>query len=115
MPQVSSPAIPGFRVEGLLGQGAFGSVYGAVEDATGRSVAIKWLPSSTQPVAGERFRREARAIAQLRHPNIVTLYSAGELGSIWGFLYQSGGNLGECLGLGRMAGSNAAAESHHSL
>ncbi len=42
---------------------------------------------------------------------IKRLYSAGELGSIWGFLYQSGGNLGECLGLGRMAGTNAAAES----
>ncbi|MGH7870956.1 MAG: FAD-dependent oxidoreductase, partial [Candidatus Binatia bacterium] len=35
---------------------------------------------------------------------IKRLYSAGELGSIWGLLYQSGGNLGECLGLGRMVG-----------
>ena len=42
---------------------------------------------------------------------IKRLYSAGELGSIWGFLYQSGGNLGECLGLGRMVGTNAAAET----
>jgi succinate dehydrogenase/fumarate reductase flavoprotein subunit len=38
------------------------------------------------------------------------LYGAGEAGSIWGFLYQSGGNLGECLGLGRMVGLNAAGE-----
>jgi hypothetical protein len=45
---------------------------------------------------------------------IKRLYSAGELGSIWGFLYQSGGNLGECLGLGRMAGTYAAAESPRS-
>ena len=42
---------------------------------------------------------------------IKRLYSAGELGSIWGFLYQSGGNLAECLALGRMAGTNAAAET----
>ena len=36
---------------------------------------------------------------------IKGLYGAGEEpGSIWGFLYQSGGNLGECLGLGRMVG-----------
>jgi succinate dehydrogenase/fumarate reductase flavoprotein subunit len=42
---------------------------------------------------------------------IKRLYSAGELGSIWGFLYQSGGNLGECLGLGRMVGTHAAAET----
>jgi hypothetical protein len=41
----------------------------------------------------------------------ATLYSAGEMGSIWGFLYQSGGNLAECLGLGRIVGFNAAAES----
>ena len=45
---------------------------------------------------------------------IRRLYGAGELGSIWGFLYQSGGNLGECLGWGRMVGINAAAESRHS-
>ncbi len=41
---------------------------------------------------------------------IKRLYSAGELGSIWGFLYQSGGNLAECLGLGRMVGTHSAAE-----
>jgi succinate dehydrogenase/fumarate reductase flavoprotein subunit len=41
---------------------------------------------------------------------IKRLYSAGELGSIWGFLYQSGGNLCECLASGRMAGFNAAFE-----
>ena len=42
---------------------------------------------------------------------IKRLYGVGELGSIWGFLYQSGGNLGECLGLGRMVGFNVAAET----
>jgi succinate dehydrogenase/fumarate reductase flavoprotein subunit len=41
---------------------------------------------------------------------IKRLYGAGESGSVWGFLYQSGGNLGECLGLGRLVGLNAAAE-----
>src|SRR6266550_1050478 len=41
---------------------------------------------------------------------IKRLYGAGELGSIWGFLYQSGGNLAECLGVGRMVGVNAAAK-----
>jgi succinate dehydrogenase/fumarate reductase flavoprotein subunit len=46
---------------------------------------------------------------------IKRLYSAGELGSIWGFLYQSGGNLAECLGFGRRVGTLAAAESRRSL
>ncbi|MBI2184637.1 MAG: FAD-binding protein [Thaumarchaeota archaeon] len=41
---------------------------------------------------------------------IGKLYSAGELGSLWGFLYQETGNLGECLAFGRIAGMNAATE-----
>jgi succinate dehydrogenase/fumarate reductase flavoprotein subunit len=45
---------------------------------------------------------------------IKRIYGAGELGSIWGFLYQSGGNLGECLASGRMAGFNAASEAAQS-
>jgi len=56
-------------------------------------------------------RRNARGeIVDARGNVIKRLYGAGELGSIWGFLYQSGGNLGECLGLGRMVGLNVAAE-----
>jgi succinate dehydrogenase/fumarate reductase flavoprotein subunit len=42
---------------------------------------------------------------------IKRLYGAGELGSIWGFQYQSGGNLSECLASGRMAGFNAVSET----
>jgi len=42
---------------------------------------------------------------------IPRLYVAGELGSIWGFLYLSGGNLAECFVSGRIAGENAAAQS----
>ncbi len=45
---------------------------------------------------------------------IKRLYGAGELGSIWGFQYQSGGNLCECLASGRMAGFNAASETPRS-
>jgi succinate dehydrogenase/fumarate reductase flavoprotein subunit len=45
---------------------------------------------------------------------IKRLYGAGELGSIWGFQYQSGGNLCECLASGRMAGFNAASEPRKS-
>jgi len=38
------------------------------------------------------------------------LYSAGELGSVWGMLYQGAGNIAECIAFGRIAGTNAAAE-----
>jgi succinate dehydrogenase/fumarate reductase flavoprotein subunit len=41
---------------------------------------------------------------------IRRLYSAGELGSIYSFLYQGGGNIGECFAFGRIAGANAARE-----
>ncbi len=57
-------------------------------------------------------KRNSRGqILNVRGQPIKRLYSAGELGSIWGFLYQSGGNLGECLGWGRMVGVNAAGET----
>jgi predicted oxidoreductase len=41
---------------------------------------------------------------------IPRLYSAGELGSLYSFLYQGTGNIGECMAFGRIAGRNAAAE-----
>jgi predicted oxidoreductase len=44
---------------------------------------------------------------------IARLYSAGELGSIYSFLYQGGGNVGECFAFGRIAGRNAAAQEPH--
>ena len=55
-------------------------------------------------------RRNARA--QIVRPDgspIPRLYSAGELGSIYSYLYQGTGNIGECLAFGRIAGRNAAA------
>ena len=42
---------------------------------------------------------------------IGRLYSAGELGSIYSFLYQGGGNIGECFAFGRIAGEKAALKS----
>ena len=56
-------------------------------------------------------RRNTRA--QIVDPDdkpILRLYSAGELGSMYSFLYNGGGNVGECLAFGRIAGRNAAAE-----
>jgi len=41
---------------------------------------------------------------------MARLYSAGELGSIYSYLYQGTGNIGECLAFGRISGRNAAAE-----
>ena len=77
-----------FTVESLLGRGGMGSVYKARELTLDRYVALKIVPDSrrhdTQFV--DRFRREARIAARLRHPRIVSVHEVGTLG---GFPYFS--------------------------
>jgi len=63
-----------------LGQGGMATVYKAFEPALDRYVAVKVLPQffARDPNFMQRFRREAKAIAQLHHPNIVSIHSYGE-------------------------------------
>jgi len=69
-----------YRVTAAIGAGGMGEVYRAEDTKLGRDVALKVLPA---PMAGNpeflaRFKREARAVAALNHPHIVTIYSVEE-------------------------------------
>lgn len=72
-----------YRIERELGRGAMGIVYLGFDPKISRKVAIKTLhynqfAPSEVPAVKERFFREAAAAGKLRHPNIVTIYDAGE-------------------------------------
>ena len=70
----------GFALKGRLGQGGFAVVYEAADERLKRRLAVKVLRAELDDVPGarERFRREAEAVAALRHPNIIPIYSVGE-------------------------------------
>jgi predicted oxidoreductase len=67
-------------------------------------------PRMVNTMGGPKRDGQARVLRKDGAP-IGRLYSAGELGSLWGHLYCGGGNVGEALAVGRIAGRNAAAEA----
>ena len=87
----------------------FGRPKKTLQGLSGRLYAVPIWPCLLNTQGGPRRNARSQILDSQGTP-IKRLYGAGELGSIWGFLYQSGGNLGECLGLGRMVGRLAAAE-----
>ncbi|MDX1384134.1 MAG: serine/threonine-protein kinase, partial [Thermoanaerobaculia bacterium] len=69
-----------YRLEERLGSGGMGEVFAALDVESGKRVALKVLPPAVaaDEAVRERFRREARAVAKLRHPGIARLYEFGE-------------------------------------
>ena len=78
--------------------------------ADGPFYAVELSPSMLNTQGGPR-RNERGQIVRPDGTPIARLYSAGELGSIYSYLYQGTGNIGECLAFGRISGRNAAAEA----
>jgi len=71
--------IAGYVVEGTLGEGGMGVVYRGRDTTLDRPVAIKVIQATKIGAQGrERFLREARACSKINHPNIITVYAAGE-------------------------------------
>jgi eukaryotic-like serine/threonine-protein kinase len=69
-----------YRLEERIGSGGMSTVYRAFDETLERWVAIKVLHHTMEddPVQLERFRREARTVARLSHPHVVTVIDAGE-------------------------------------
>ncbi len=67
-----------YHITSAIGSGGMGDVYRATDTKLGRDVALKVLPAemASRPERLERFRREAKALAALDHPGIVTVHSS---------------------------------------
>ena len=79
-PQLIGTRLGAYDIQALLGSGGMADVYRGFDTNLHRAVAIKVLSpdAGTQPGFADRFRQEARLIANLRHPNIVQVYDFGE-------------------------------------
>jgi serine/threonine protein kinase len=92
---------PQLEIIELLGMGGMGMVYKARQPRLDRLVALKILPVESQqhPSFAERFAREAKALAKLNHPGIVTVYDFGQTDQYYYFImeYVDGMNLRQLL------------------
>ncbi len=84
LPEPFSPGhrVGRYRVLAHLGSGGMGAVYRVHDEELGRDVALKVVFVNGNAQIRTRFKREARAVAAMDHPNIVTLYDVGEEGGL---------------------------------
>ncbi|MCA8973281.1 MAG: serine/threonine protein kinase [Planctomycetes bacterium] len=102
---------PDHEVLELIGRGGMGAVYKAVQKNLQRPVAIKILPRdlAADPEFGERFLREARTLATLNHPGILTVHDFGERDGQFFLIteFVDGVNLRQLMALGELSPAEA--------
>jgi serine/threonine protein kinase len=113
-PDELAAEFPRLEILELLGRGGMGAVYKARQRDLDRLVALKILRPGldADPGFAERFTREARALAQLNHPGIVTLYEFGKTSAGRYFIlmeFVDGMNLRQLLAAGRLSPREALA------
>lgn len=112
-PEEMAERFPNFAITEYLGRGGMGIVYKAQQKTLDRVVAIKVLAGEWQddPQFAERFEREAKTLAQMSHPSIVTVHDFGEADGLYYIVmeYVDGVNLRDLLTDGNMAPEQALA------
>src|ERR1700733_7060457 len=102
--QVAS-VFPQLEIVEMIGQGGMGAVFKVRQPKLERFAALKLLPQSlaANPAFAGRFEREARLLAKLSHPNIVSVYDYGQAGEFFYLLmeYVDGVNLRQAMRAGR--------------
>ena len=90
LPEMLAPYFPQLEILERVGYGGMGVVYKARQKELDRFVALKILRPDFEndPGFAERFQREARALAKLNHPHIVTVYDFGKQGDLYFFLME---------------------------
>ena len=113
MSLVAGARLGPYEILGRLGAGGMGEIYKARDTRLNRDVAVKVLPESVarDSEAIARFEREARAVAALSHPNILSIHDFGRHdGTVYAVTeLLEGQTLGELLDAGALAPRKAAA------
>ena len=112
-PEELAPHFPNFEILELLGRGGMGAVYKAKQRQLDRIIALKILPPSASDDVqfAERFQREARALARLNHPHIVTVHDFGQSEGLYYLVmeYVDGANLRTLMRSGELKAEQALA------
>jgi hypothetical protein len=111
MPIQPGAKLGAYEIEEYLGRGAMGVVFRVYHAGLARAGAVKVLQAlAPDPDAAARFRREAQAIAQMRHPNILNVFDFGEYEAVPYMIVEfvQGGSLAERLRRGPRIGYEAA-------